>query len=199
MAFDWTDPSWTNARRNTVEGATDRILRMFTRSYLSVQAVTRDDEARAAYILYFNDPGLTQLGHVQNIVRDMHDRVAKPSQVVQMIYVPTLAAFTALGVGALPMGVSFDNVEAFVTQSAAPAATPLRLFIGPSFFTGNVYIPNALNQRTGTGTILHELSHGVGGTADQAYPWQPAYAGLTAAQRANNADSFRAYCQSFDA
>jgi hypothetical protein len=76
--------------------------------------------------------------------------------------------------------------------------TPLTVYVGPAFFTGNVYIPNALNRRTGTGTILHEMSHGVGKTDDHAYTWAGAYAALSAIRRTRNADSYRAYCQSFD-
>lgn len=197
MAIQW-DTSWNQSRRATTEGALERITRMLTRAYISIQAVPRDSEARNRYVQHFSDPTLTYLAHVKTIVAAMHDRIAT-TQVVEMSYVPNLPAFTALGVGPLPPGVVIDQVEAFVTQNAVPALTPLTVYIAPAFFTGNVYLPNAQNQRTGTGTILHELSHGVGGTADHAYTWDPAYAGLTAAQRSANADSYRAYCQSFDA
>ncbi|WP_448569045.1 M35 family metallo-endopeptidase [Thalassotalea ganghwensis] len=198
MAFNWTNSSWTHSRLMTTQGAAERITRMLTRAYLSVKAVQRDEEARGSYIEHFNDAGLTQLAHVQRIIRSMHDRIVT-EQVIQMHYVPDELAFSALSIGPLPDGVALSNVEAFVIARGVEPAEPLDIFIAPAFFTGNVYIPNAINQRTGTGTILHELSHGVGGTVDHAYTWQPQYSELTEMQRANNADTYRAYCQSFDA
>lgn len=196
MAIQW-DNTWTQSRKLTTEGALERITRMLTRAYLSVQAVQRDNDAKAIYTTHFSDAPLANLQHVQGVIAAMHDRVTT-QQVIVMSFVPDLQTFNALGVGPLPNGVDIRQVEAFVVQSAVAANTPLTVYIAPSFFTGNVYLPNAVNQRTGTGTILHELSHGVSGTLDHAYTWQPAYAGLTAADRANNADSYRAYCQSFD-
>jgi hypothetical protein len=171
---------------------------MLTRAYLSVLAVGLDQQAKAAYVQHFRDRTLIHLHHVTNIVRLMHDRVTTPNQVIVMSYVPDLAAFNALGSGPLPAGVALGNVEAFVVQRGLVWASPLTICIGPAFFTGNVYIPNAANQRTGTGTILHELSHGVGNTDDHAYTWSPAYAALSTVRRTRNADSYRAYCQSFD-
>lgn len=196
MAIQW-DATWAGNRRPTVEGALDRITRMLNRSYLSVQAVTRDDQARAHYVQYFNDPHLIHHFHVSHVIHSMYDRVTT-QQVMIMSYVPDIAAYNALGVGPLPGGVAIVNIEAFVTMKGVAAATPLRVYIAPSFFTGDVYLPNAINQRTGTGTILHELSHGVGSTEDHAYTWQAHYAGLSAVRRTRNADSYRAYCQSFD-
>jgi len=197
MAITW-DATWVQSRRLTVQGALERIQWMLTRAYLSIRAVNRDKEARAIYVTYFNNASLTNLVRVTNIIRSMHDRVSLGNQNVTMSYVPDNNAFLALGVGALPAGVTIAQVEAFVVQHGVPPPTPLRLYTCPSFFTGNVYLPNAVNQRTGTGTILHELSHGVGDTSDHAYTWAPAYRSLTADQRAANADSYRAYCQAFD-
>jgi hypothetical protein len=171
---------------------------MLTRSYLSVRAVNRDTEARGHYITHFNNSSLSELPQMTNVVRLMHDRIAVNSQVITMSYVPTMAAFTALGVGPLPPGVNIGNVEAFVVQLGVASATALTMYIAPAFFGGNIFIATPGNQRTGTGTVLHELSHGVGGTADHAYTWQPGYATISAAQRARNADSYRAYCQAFD-
>jgi hypothetical protein len=197
MAIQW-DATWTHSRRQTVEGALERITRMLTRTHLSVQAVNRDQQARANYIQHFSDGTLIHVHHVSNVIRLMLDRVTTPNQVITMSYIPTLAAFMALNLGPLPAGAQIADVEAFVLQRGAPAATPLRVYVCPGFFTGNVYIPNAVNQRTGTGTILHELSHGVGSTEDHAYTWAPQYAALSAIRRTRNADSYRAYCQSFD-
>ncbi len=196
MAIQW-DASWTEARRHTVEGALERITRMLTRSYLSVQAAQRDQQARNIYVQHFNDGQLIHQYHVSNVIRAMLDRV-NTQQVMTMSYVPDLAAFNALGIGALPAGMDIANVEAFVVQTGVAPGTALTVYIAPSFFTGDVYIPNAVNQRTGTGTILHELSHGVAATEDHAYTWQAHYAGLSAIRRTRNADSYRAYCQSFD-
>jgi hypothetical protein len=196
VAIQW-DASWTQSRRYTVEGALGRITRMLTKSYLSVRAVQRAQQARGIYVQHFADAPLTHLYHVTNVIKSMHDRVTT-SQVLRMSYVPDLPTFNALGVGPLPAGVLLANVEAFVIQRDVAAATPLTVYIGPSFFTGNVYLPNAVNQRTGTGTILHELSHGVAGTDDHAYTWQASYANLSAVRRTRNADSYRAFCQSFD-
>ena len=196
MAVEW-DATWTQSRRRTVEGAVERITRMLTRATLSVRAVQRDQQAKAAYVQHFGDATLIHHHHVSNVVRLMQERVTT-NQVMRMSYVPDMAAFNALGVGPLPAGTAIDNVEAFVVQRGVPAATPLMVYVAPSFFTGNVYIPNAVNQRTGTGTILHELSHGAASTDDHAYTWQGHYAGLSALRRARNADSYRAYCQSFD-
>jgi hypothetical protein len=171
---------------------------MLTASYLSVKAVKRDPKAKAAYIQHFGDGNLVHLNNVTNIIRLMHDRVGGDTEVIMMSYVPNLAAFNALGVGPLPAGTNIEDVEAFVVQVGVDPGTALSVYVCPAFFTGNVYIPNAVNRRTGTGTILHELSHGVGGTADHAYTWQGNYAGLNAVQRSRNADTYRAYCQSFD-
>ncbi|RMF94280.1 MAG: hypothetical protein D6736_00315 [Nitrospinota bacterium] len=195
MAIQW-DATWTHGRRGTVEGALERITRMLLRSYLSIRVVRSDQQAKATYVQHFRDPLLNHLPRASNIIRLMHDRVTT-QQVMIMSYVPNLAAFNALGL-VLPPGMSFETIEAFVIQRGVAAAMPLTVYIGPAFFTHNVYIPKAVNQRTGTGTILHELSHGVGNTADHAYTWEPRYASLTANQRTNNADSYRAYCQSFD-
>jgi hypothetical protein len=197
MAIAW-DGTWNQSRRQTVQGALERITRMLTRSYLSVRAVNRDNTARNHYVTHFRNATLTELAHVTGVVRLMHDRIAVVGQTITMSYVPTLADFTALNVGPLPVGINFSQIEAFVVQNGVPAATPLMMYIGPSFFRGNIYIATPGNQRTGTGTILHELSHGVGDTDDHAYTWQPAYATITEAQRARNADSYRAYCQAFD-
>lgn len=85
--------------------------------------------------------------------------------------------------------MNIADVEAFVVQTGVAPETALKVYIVPSFFTGDVYIPNAVNQRTGTGTVLHELSHGVAATEDHAYTWQANYAGLSAIRRTRNADS----------
>jgi hypothetical protein len=192
------DASWTLSRRRTVEQAIERLSRMLTRAYISIRAVQRDAEARNNYVTHFNNPTITNLAQVTQVILSMHDRVLAGNQVLTMSYVPTLAAFNALGVGAFPANMIYANIEAFVTQNGVPAATPLTCYIGPGFYTGDVYIPNAVNQRTGTGTILHELSHGTGATTDHAYTWDPVYGQLSAIQRATNADTYRAYCQSFD-
>lgn len=197
MAVQW-NATWTNARRQTVEGALERITRMLTRAYLSTMAINLDRQAKATYVQHFGDANLIHLYHVTNVVRLMHDRVATANQVMVMAYVPDLAAFNALGTGPLPAGVVLGNVEAFVLRRGLAGASPLTVYIGPAFFTRTVYIPNAVNLRTGTGTILHELSHGVGNTDDHAYAWDAAYAALSAVRRTRNADSYRAYCQSFD-
>ena len=197
MAIVW-DANWNMARRHTVAGALERILRMLTRASLSVRAAGRDDMARASYVQHFADGNLIHQYHVTGVITSMLNRVAEGGQVMTMSYIPDLPTFNALGVGPLPPGATIGNVEAFVVQRGVGAATPLTVYIAPAFFTGNVYIPNAVNQRTGTGTILHELSHGVGNTDDHAYTWQPNYAGLSAVRRTRNADSYRAYCQSFD-
>lgn len=197
MAVQW-NATWTQARRQTVEGAVQRITRMLTRAYLSVNAVALDQQAKATYTQHFADLPLIHLYHVANVVRLMHNRVTAGNQVMVMSYVPDQAAFNALGCGPLPAGANLANVEAFVLQRGVALGTPLTVYVGPAFFTGNVYIPNALNRRTGTGTILHEMSHGVGKTDDHAYTWAGAYAALSAIRRTRNADSYRAYCQSFD-
>jgi len=197
VAIRW-DGSWTQSRRRTVEGALERITRMLTRSLLSVMAARRDPQARHTYVQHFGDGTLLHHHHVTNVIRLMLDRMATAHQIVMMSYVPNTATFNALGVGPLPAGVTIANVEAFVVDTGVVATTPLTVYIAPGFFTGNVYLPNAVNRRTGTGTILHELSHGVAATEDHAYTWQPQYAGLSAVRRTRNADSFRAYCQSFD-
>jgi hypothetical protein len=199
MAIQW-DATWNQARRHTVEGALERIVRMLTRAYLSIRAAQRDQEARTAYITHFNNASMTNLGHVTSVIRLMHDRMTVAAQILTMSYVPNLGVFNALGVGPLPAGVVFNNVEAFVIPPPVPPppATPVTMYIAPAFFTGDVYIPNAQNQRTGTGTILHELSHAVGKTDDCAYSWDAAYRRISANERSRNADSYRQYCQSFD-
>jgi hypothetical protein len=115
-----------------------------------------------------------------------------------MSYVPTVAAYNALGAGPLPAGVNLDHVEAFTNQNNILPAVNLTCYIGPAFFKGDVYIPHAPDQRSGTGTILHELSHGVSGAIDHMYTWDANYHTLTALQRAENADTYREYCQLFD-
>ncbi|MEW5801046.1 MAG: M35 family metallo-endopeptidase [bacterium] len=200
MAVQW-DNSWnTGGRRPTVENAMGRITRMLTRSYLSIKAVNRDQDARATYISHFNNATLTNLVRVTDIIRLMYNRVTMTNQTITMSYVPDIGTFNGLGIGPLPNGVLIQDVEAFVVARGVPANTPLTVYICPAFFTGDVYIPKlgALNGRSGTGTILHELSHGVGDTDDHAYTWQAGYNLLSDNQRADNADSYRAYCQSFD-
>ncbi|MEL7006304.1 MAG: M35 family metallo-endopeptidase [Bacteroidota bacterium] len=198
MAIQW-DNSWNEQRKNTVKGGLERIEAMLIKAYVSVKAVRRDDEYhRSSYLNHFDDNDLTHLDTVTNIIKLMYDRVTNINQIITMSYVPDDAVFNALNVGSLPVGVTIHNVEAFVVHKGVAESVPLQIFIGPSFFTGNVYIPNSANQRTGTGTILHELSHGVGNTNDHAYTWDNTYTNLNANQRADNADSYRAYCQSFD-
>lgn len=197
MAIHW-DATWIQARRHTVNNALERIERMLTRAYVSIQAVNRDADQRAAYVTHFNNASLTNLPRVTNIIRSMHARVTSAGQILTMSYIPDHAAFVALGVGPLPAGATINNAEAFVVQRGVLPITPLTVYICPAFFTGDVYIPDNVDQRSGTGTILHELSHGVGNTADHAYTWAPEYRRISADQRANNADSCRAYCQSFD-
>jgi len=176
--------NWTTGRKNTVKGAIERIQRMLTRSNLSAQAVRRDTKARVNYTTHFTN--LTKLADVQKIIKDMHERVSKAGQNMIFHYVPTTAAFNALGIGPLPAGVTIDRVEMFVTQRGIDSNTDLHAYFAPAFFTRNVYVSDDVNKRTGTGTFLHELSHGVGNTQDHAYTWQPGYATLTSAQRADN-------------
>jgi hypothetical protein len=197
MTVNW-DGTWTQSRRHTVEGALERIERMLTNAYISVQAVSRVADQMDIYVQHFDDANMANLGRVTDVIRLMHTRITSDDQNVTMSYVPDHQSFLAVGVGPLPQGVAIDDVEAFVTQRNVGANDPLTVYVCPSFFTGDVYIPNGVNQRTGTGTILHELSHGVAGTDDHAYTWSNGYAMLSANQRANNADSYRAYCQSFD-
>ena len=197
MAIAW-DGSWIQSRRHTVEGALERIERMLTASYVSVRAVSRDTKAKATYVTHFGDAALANLASVTNVIRIMQERVTAGNQTLTMSYVANAAGFTALGIGALPAGVSIEKVEAFVIQKGVAPTTALTCYIAPAFFTGDVYILNATNQRTGTGTILHELSHGVGNTGDHGYTWEAKYATLSADLRAKNADCYRAYCQSFD-
>jgi hypothetical protein len=198
MAITW-DTSWTNSRRKTVEAAMERIERMLVASATAVRAVSTTGAAdtRAAYVAHFGDPSLAELTHVRGVVAAMESRVADPGQTLVMSFVPDAKALNALGLH-LPTGINFDDVEAFVVQRGVPKSAPLSVYVGPAFFEGDVYVSDDPNERTGTGTILHELSHGVGGTHDFAYTHEAAYAGLTAHQRARNADSYRAYCQSFD-
>ena len=187
---------WSNARQQTVAGAMGRITRMLTGASLSASAVTRDAQADALYQQHFVDPGHVQLGAVQQVIQRMLARVTTGT--LNFHYVPTLAAFQGLGVGALPAGVVIGNVEAFVIQRGIGAGVALSCYFAPAFFTGNVHVAANPNVRTGTGTFLHEMSHGDGNTQDHAYTWQAGYGALTAAQRADNADSYRAYCQTFD-
>lgn len=189
--------AWIVSRRETVNGAVDRIVRMLTAANVSTRVV-RQHEARswAIYQQHFTDPTLAELDTVQRILQQMLNRMATGG--LAFHYVPTMASFNTLGVGGLPPGVTIDRVEAFVTQRGVAAGILLDVYISPAFFTGNAYVAANPNVRTGTGTLLHELSHGVGNTADHAYTHEAAYAHLTAAQRAINADSYRAYCQGFD-
>jgi len=182
-------------RRQTVQGAIDRIIPMLNAARTSVMAVRNDVAQRNVYQYHFGDIDLRELQRVRNIIALMDARVTNGTLIFH--YVPTLAAFNHHGL-ALPPGIVFNLVEAFVVQTGAPALTPLHVYFGPSFFTGNVHVARDVNVRTGTGTFLHELSHGVGATADHAYTWEGKYANLTPGQRATNADSYRAYCQGFD-
>ncbi len=195
MAIQW-DINWPGGRKPTAEGAMERISMMLTKAFIAVKGVTSAGDVGAAYNAHFGNQ--TQLAHVTSVIKLMYDRVTSPTQAIVMHYVPDATAYAALGVGPLPAGVNLANVEAFVIQNGVPPATPLHVYIAPAFFTGDVYIPRNVNQRSGTGTVLHELSHGVGGTQDHAYTWQATYAALTPLQRAQNADTYRAYCQSFD-
>jgi hypothetical protein len=197
MAIQW-DNTWTQARRHTVNDAMARIERMLTRAYFSIRAANRDAAQRATYVAHFNNASMTNLAAVTNVIRLMHSRVTSAGEIINMSLIPDLAAFHAAGAGNLPAGARMQDVEAFVLERGVLPNHPLTVYIGPSFFTGDVYLPNAQNQRTGTGTILHELSHGVGNTLDHAYTYQPEYRRISANQRAENADSYRAYCQSFD-
>lgn len=199
MAIQW-DATWIESRKHTVEGALERITRMLTKSYLSVKAVKRDEQAKNIYVQHFADNALTYLDDVTNTIKLMLDRVTESKSVLTMSYVPDIAAYNALGIGPLPGGVNIADVEAFVVQLGVAPQTPLSVYVCPSFFTGDVYIPRNVNQRSGTGTILHELSHGVGNNiGDHAYTWDTAnYNALNAHDRAKNADTYRAYCQSFD-
>lgn len=187
---------WNTARKSTVEGAMERIVRMLSAAHLSAQAVLRETEARNIYQRHFTN--VTQLTAVQRIIKLMMERVTKSDQHLDFHYVPTLVAFNSIGVGPLPIGMDIKNVEAFVVQRGVVPSTRLKVYFAPAFFSGDVYVSSDVNARTGTGTFLHELSHGVGNTADHAYTWQGAYATLTPAQQAANADSYRAYCQGFD-
>jgi hypothetical protein len=173
----------------------DRVQSMLTKAYVSIRAVQRDGAARALYVKHFNNASLTNLPAATNVVRLMHDRIA--SQAVLMTYVPDLIAFNALGF-ALPPGVAFANVGAFVVQNGIAPGTTLTIYVGPSFFGGLVYLPKAPGEASGTGVLLHELSHGVGGTQDHAYTHSGNYRSLSVAQRVTNADSYRAYAQEFD-
>ena len=188
-------PAAWQLRQHTVEGAIERIVRMLTAAHLSVKAVKLDAAQRAIYEQRFSDVPLLQLATVQRIIGLMLSRMTTGT--LDFHYVPTVAALTGLGV-ALPAGVTIDDVEAFVVQHGVAASVALRVYFCPGFFTGNVYASGDVNARTGTGTFLHELSHGVGNTSDHAYTWQLNFATLTAAQHAMNADTYRAYCQGFD-
>jgi hypothetical protein len=189
-------PAAWQLRQHTVEGAIERIVRMLTAAQLSARAVRIDAAQRTIYQQYFSDVPLLQLANVQQIIGLMVSRMTTGT--LDFHYVPTLAALNSLGIGRLPAGVSFNNVEAFVVQRGVAANVALRVFFCPRFFTGNVYVTGNVNARTGTGTFLHELSHGVGNTSDYAYTWQPTFAALTAARHAMNADTYRAFCQGFD-
>src|SRR5208283_4403030 len=107
---------------------------------------------------------LAQLATVQRIIGLMLNRMTTGT--LDFHYVPTLGAFNSLGVGPLPAGVTINNVEAFVVQRGIAGNVSLRVYFCPGFFTGNVYATGNVNARTGTGTFLHELSHGVGNTRD---------------------------------
>lgn len=194
MTITW-DATWTTGHKNTVQAAMDRIQLMLTKAMMSIHAVQRDNAARALYVKHFNNAALDKLPAATAVVRAMHDRVAKNA--ITMTFVPDLASFNALGFS-LPAGVAYSNVGAFVVQSGIPSGTPLTIYVGPSFFSGLVYLPKAPGDASGTGVLLHELSHGVGGTRDHAYTHSPNYKSLSAVQRVANADSYRAYAQEFD-
>lgn len=187
---------WPQGRRMTVDGAVGRLKRMLTAASVSVLATKHNDTASAKYDDHFSDPTFTQLARVQKVIALMLARLTSGSMLFH--YVPDQGSFDHLNIGRLPHGYHINDIEAFVIQRNVIPGRRLSVYFAPSFFTGNVYVARNPNTRTGTGTFLHELSHGVAGTADNAYTWQGTYAGLTAAQRANNADSYRAYCQSFD-
>lgn len=199
MAVQW-DATWNSSqsRKYTVNNAMDRIEKMLTKAYLSVIAASREEGARAIYIDIFQDRSLTYLRDVTGVVQKMYNRVTKTTEIITMSYVPSEVEFNNLGVGNLPSGASFRDVEAFVTQLNTAPSTPVIVYIGPAFFTGDVYLPKSIDQRSGTGTILHELSHAVCGTADHAYYWERTYQNVGPCERAKNADTYRAYCQSFD-
>lgn len=193
------DASWTLlGRRRTVESAMERLAAMLHRALLSIRTIRNDLNARRLYANAFNDASLTNVGRVTQVIERMHKRVTMPNETLTMSYVPDLATFQKLGIGPLPAGVNLMYIEAFVVKLNVAPHTPLSCYICPAFFKGDVYIPKDLNERSGTGTVLHELSHGVGGTVDHAYTWQPEYSRLSDDQRANNADSYRHYCQQFD-
>ena len=206
MSITW-DASWGTGRgashKRTVEGALERIMRMLNSAFLAVKAIKPAAQMpqqgqRTTYVQHFSDPTLVELGEVTRVITAMYSRICKSSQTIVMSDVPDMTTFNGLSVGPLPACVNFQNVEAFVIHRGVAPGTALSVYICPAFFKGNVYIPKSVNQRTGTGTVLHELSHGVGNTADHAYTWEGTYATLSANQRARNADSYRAYCQSFD-
>lgn len=195
MAFLY-DASWNahRAKRITTEQAMARITRMITAALLSCRAARRDPEARRRYETHFNDPALAQLPTVTRILTTLERRVAGRGQDIN------LSLLLALPPGlVLPPGANWGNVEACaVPANLAAPATPT-VYICPAFFTGNVYVPrNDPTQRSGTGTVIHELTHACCNTADHGYTWQAGYGAMAAAQRATNADTYREYCQEFD-
>lgn len=199
MAVQW-DATWNSfqSRKYTTSEAMNRIERMLTRAYLSINVAGRDEAARASYIDIFQDRSLIYLRNVTGVVQKMYNRVTTTTEIIIMSYVHSESVFNQLGIGPLPPGVSIDRVEAFVTQKNTSTSTPVTVYICPAFFNGDVYLPKSINERSGTGTILHELSHAVSGTEDYAYYWESRYQSVGSCERAKNADTYRAYCQSFD-
>jgi hypothetical protein len=190
------DGTWNgqNAKKITTQGAMERITRMVTASLLSCRAVQRDDAARARYVTHFNDAGLLQLPTVTRILQTLERRVARPGEdvVLSLLMAPPPGL-------ALPPGATWNDCEACAVPGNPPPNQPVTVYVCPAFFRGDVYVPrNDPRQRSGTGTVLHELTHACANTADHGYSWQPHYGVMAAAQRATNADTYREYCQEFD-
>ncbi|SEQ28508.1 hypothetical protein SAMN04488038_105134 [Solimonas aquatica] len=188
MAVEW-DATWSQEQRPPVAVALEHIGKQLAQAVRALGGLAGDACARAAYEAHFGPLSWHRLRHVRRVVQLMHERITQPESGLLMSYVPDMLAYEALRLGALPTGVKLNQVEAFVAQLGVAPKVPLRMFIAPAFFTAS---------RGATGTLLHELSHGVGNTMDYAYVWQRRYASLSPVQRTRNADSYRAYCGQFD-
>ena len=182
-------------RKQIANGAFQRITRMITAALSSCLAVRRGNYAYGIYVDHFHDDTLIQLATVRNTLKKMERRIVSGNELIQM-----RLKLTPPRDMALPQGVVWGLVEAYAYPGNPPPSKPVQVFVCPSFFTGDLYLPRRgdANTRTATGTVIHELSHALANTRDHAYTHQPAYANLTAAQAATNADSYREFCQSFD-
>ncbi len=204
MAVQW-DASWQGrARRATVQDAFDRITRMLTRATLSLGAARRGDAAaRAIYVEHF-ERGLADAAalndavyaRVRRVITSMFNRVTVDGEDITLTYVPDQATFT----GITNSHEDVTTIVAFAARGRPQPQDAIRIYICPGFFDEEIvtFIASRADQRSGTSSLVHELSHAVDDTQDHAYIDDAGYAGLSSLQRSDNADSYAFYCQAFD-